>query len=247
VPDIGTNKNKEFWMPRHTRVCVTATGGVVLDLKRNRYFGLGYREVRSLRALATNWSAASTPAGHPIEPMPFDDAARLADALVKAGFLMPVAPSEAGPRFAAIESNATLTSVGHEISAAVRLQLRHIAAFLPACIWAKRAVDSRLLYSIACEVAADKAQATQTIELERTIELVCVFRRLRPYAFAAKDQCLFHALALLKFLSHYNIHPTWVIAVRPAPWAAHSWLQLGSFVLDCNPEEICEYTPILAI
>jgi len=35
--------------------------------------------------------------------------------------------------------------------------------------------------------------------------------------------------------------------VRPKPWAAHSWLQLSSFVLDCNPEEICEYTPILAI
>ena len=27
----------------------------------------------------------------------------------------------------------------------------------------------------------------------------------------------------------------------------HAHLDLGSFVLDCNPEEICEYTPILAI
>lgn len=247
VPALGAHSDKEFWMPPHTRVCVTATGGVVLDLKRNRYFGLGYREVRSLCALATNWSAASTPAGYPIEPMARDDAARLADALIKAGFLMPVAPTEAGPAFTAIESNAGLTSVGHEVSAEVRLRLGHIVAFLRACIWAKRAVDSRLLYSIACEVAADKGAAPQTVDLERTIGLVCVFRRLRPYAFAAKDQCLFHALALLKFLSHYDIHPTWVIAVRPAPWAAHSWLQLGSFVLDCNPEEICEYTPILAI
>lgn len=247
MPDIGTNKNKEFWMPPHTRVCVTATGAVVLDLKRNRYFGLGYREARSLSTLATNWSTVSTPAGHPLEPMPLDDAARLADALIKAGFLTAVAPTEPGPSIAAIESSATLTSVGHELSAAVRVRLTHIVAFLRACIWAKRAVDSRLLYSIACEVASNKAGASQTIDLERTIELVCVFRRLRPYAFAAKDQCLFHALALLKFLSYYNIFPTWVIAVRPTPWAAHSWLQLGSFVLDCNPEEICEYTPILAI
>lgn len=241
------NKNKEFWMPLHTRVCVTATGAVLLDLKRNRYFGLGYREARSLSTLATNWSAASTSAGHPLEPMPLDDAARLADALIKAGFLTPVAPTEPGPSFAAIESSATLTSVGHELSAAVRVHLGHIVAFLRACIWAKRAVDSRLLYSIACEVATSKARASQMIDLERTVELVCVFRRLRPYAFSAKDQCLFHALALLKFLSYYNIFPTWVIAVRPTPWAAHSWLQLGSFVLDCNPEEICEYTPILAI
>jgi hypothetical protein len=247
VPDLGTHENKEFWMPPHTRVCVTASGAVVLDLKRNRYFGLGYREVRSLSTLATNWSAASTPAGHQLEPMPLEDAGRLADALVKAGFLTSVAPTESGPGFAAIESNEALTSVGHELSAAVRLHLGHIVTFLRACLWAKRAVDSRLLYSIACEVAANKAGAPQAIDLQRTIELVCVFRRLRPYAFAAKDQCLFHALALLKFLAHYNIHPTWVIAVRPTPWAAHSWLQFGRFVLDCNPEEICEYTPILAI
>jgi hypothetical protein len=220
---------------------------VLLDLKRNRYFGLGLREARSLATLATNWSSASTSVGPPLAPMPPDDAARLADALVKAGFLTPVAPADPGPIFTAIQSSATLMSVGQELSAAAHLHLHHIIAFLRACIWAKRAVDSRLLYSIACEVAASKANATQAVDIGRTTELVCAFRRLRPYAFAAKDQCLFHALALLKFLAHYDVHPTWVVAVRPKPWAAHSWLQLGSFVLDCNPEEICEYTPILAI
>jgi hypothetical protein len=226
---------------------VTATGAVLLDLKRNRYFGLGYREARSLSTLAANWAAASTPSGQSLEPMQAEDAARLADALVKAGFLTQVAPPEPGPRFVAIDCHATLTSVGYELSAAPRMHLHHIVAFLRACIWAKRAVDSRPLYSIACEIAESKAGITHDNDLEHTIALVSVFRRLRPYAFAAKDQCLFHALALLKFLAHYNIHPTWVIAVRPTPWAAHSWLQLGTFVLDCNPEEISGYTPILAL
>ncbi len=247
MPDIGTHKNKEFWMPPHTRVCVTATGAVLLDLKRNRYFGLGYREARSLSTLATNWAAAASPSGPALEPMQLEDAVRLSDALIKAGFLTSVAPTEPGPSFAAIDSTAALTSVGYELSATPHLHLHHIVAFLRACIWAKRAVDSRLLYSIACEVAASKARMTPDNDLEHTIELVSVFRRLRPYAFSAKDQCLFHALALLKFLAHYNIFPTWVIAVRPTPWAAHSWLQLGTLVLDCNPEEISGYTPILAL
>jgi hypothetical protein len=247
VPDIGTNKNKEFWLPPHTRVCVTATGAVLLDLKRNRYFGLGYREARSLSTLATNWSAASNSSGHALEPMQQEDAARLAGALVKAGFLTPVAPTEPGPSFAAIDTNAALTSVGYELSATPHLHLHHLIAFLRACIWAKRAVDSRLLYSIACEIAESRPALTHDIDLQHTVELVSVFRRLRPYGFAAKDQCLFHALALLKFLAHYNVHPTWVIAVRPTPWAAHSWLQLGTLVLDCTPEEVSGYTPILAI
>lgn len=233
-------------MPAHTRICVTASGAVVLDLKRNRYFGLGFREARSLSTLAANWSAAVAPCGYPLEPMRPDEAAHLADALVQAGFLTSVAPAEPGPGFAAIESTAVLMSVDHELSASVRLQLRHVVVFLRACMWAKRAVDSRRLYSIAREVAADKAGAPQSFDIERTIALVGVFRRLRPYAFSARDQCLFHALALLKFLSHYLIFPTWIIAVRLRPWGAHSWLQLGSWLLDCSPEEICEYTPILA-
>jgi hypothetical protein len=166
---------------------------------------------------------------------------------VKAGFLTPDVPTEPGPSFVAIDSGVTLTSVGYEVAATPRLHLHHLIAFLRACIWAKRAVDSRLLYSIACEVAESKAGITHDIDLQHTVELVSLFRRLRPYAFAAKDKCLFHALALLKFLAHYNIHPTWVIAVRPTPWAAHSWLQLGTLVLDCTPEEISGYTPILAI
>src|SRR5512138_2255101 len=115
-------------MPRHTRVCVTATGAVLLDLKRNRYFGLGYREARSLSTLATNWSDASTSSGRSLEPMQQEDAACLADALVKAGFLTHDAPTDAGPSFAAIDCSATLTSVGYELAAAPRLHLHHIVA-----------------------------------------------------------------------------------------------------------------------
>lgn len=235
-------------MPPHTRACVTATGAVLLDLKRNRYFGLGYREARSLSTLALNWSSATTQSGRILEPMPPDDAASLADALVKAGFLTSTAPTDEVLEFLSVDSNAELTSVAYELQPVVRLHLHNVVGFVRACIWAKHAVDSRLLYSVALEVARHKQlEAPNAVNVQLAIELVGIFRRLRPYAFAAKDKCLFHALALLKFLSYYNIFPTWVIAVRATPWAAHSWLQLGSLVLDCNPEEISGYTPILAI
>jgi hypothetical protein len=76
--------------------------------------------------------------------------------------------------------------------------------FLRASIWAKRRVDSRLLYSIACEVAEKQAGITHDIDCNARSSCVHL-RTPAPYAFAAKDQCLFHALALLKFLAHYNI------------------------------------------
>jgi len=82
---------------------------------------------------------------------------------------------------------------------------------------------------------------------QRAVELVCLFRRLRPLAFTAKDQCLFHALALVRFLAFYSVFPVWVVGVRTRPWAAHSWVQQGTLLLDSNPEHVCEYTPILSV
>ena len=60
---------------------------MILDLKRNRYFGVGARETRALRVLAANWSEACTQAAGVIEPMASAEAMRLADALEAAGLL----------------------------------------------------------------------------------------------------------------------------------------------------------------
>ena len=56
------------------------------------------------------------------------------------------------------------------LAASPQLHLHHIVAFLRACIWAKRAVDSRLLYSIACDIAESRARLTHDIDLQHTIE-----------------------------------------------------------------------------
>ncbi len=53
---------KAYWLPSHVRACSTATGTVLLDLRRNRYFGVGRKETTALRALAGNWQHLSLPA-----------------------------------------------------------------------------------------------------------------------------------------------------------------------------------------
>jgi hypothetical protein len=245
-PD-GEQNTKQYWMPSHVRVCVTATGAVLLDLNRNRYYAVGPKEVSSLAALALNWSAASTHSNNSPEPLPMAEATRIADALVREGLLSVEAPSEPPFRTVPIDMRAALTSGGYDAPPRVSMRLHHFSAFLRACLWARRAVRSERLYAIASELSAAKAQARSAGDVQRAIELVAIFRRFRPYWFAARDQCLFHALALVKFLAHYDTFPTWVIAVRSRPWAAHSWVQFGDLVLDANPEEISSFTPILAI
>ena len=106
---------------------------------------------------------------------------------------------------------------------------------------------SRTLYSVACEISEARTSDSEVVDLQRTIELVSVFRRLRPYAFEAKDRCLFHALALQRFLFRYGSYPTWVVGVSARPWAAHSWVQVEECVLDSSPEDVCAFTPVLAV
>lgn len=241
---------KEYWLPTHVRACSTATGTVILDLRRNRYFGVGRKETAVLRSLAGNWqslAAQSASFATEAEPLPQADTVSIADKLVEAGLLSNNAPEPAAFTLTPVDLNSVLTSVGHELDRKASIGWRHVTSFLGACTWARRSVKSRTLYLVAEEIGRQKNAAGAPFDTERAIELVGIFRRLRPHTFAARDQCLFHALALVRFLASHNVYPTWVIGVRTKPWAAHSWVQQGTLLLDANPEQVCEYTPILAI
>jgi hypothetical protein len=84
-------------------------------------------------------------------------------------------------------------------------------------------------------------------EEERIRVLVRRFRRLRTLIYTNKNQCLYDSLVLLEFLHRYGLHPTWVLGVHTRPFAAHSWLQHRSLVLNESPDLAREYTPILTV
>lgn len=247
---LAMHTEKAYWLPSHVRACSTATGTVLLDLRRNRYFGVGRNETIALRSLAGNWqnlAAAPVSFACDAEPLPMQEAVSIAEKLVQAGLLSTSAPEPAAFTTTQVDLQSLLTSVGHELDRKSAIRWRHIISFLRACTWARRSLRSRTLFLVAEEIGKQKNDAGAAFDSERAIELVGIFRRLRPHTFAARDQCLFHALALVRFLACYDVYPTWVIGVRTKPWAAHSWVQQGTLLLDANPEQVCEYTPILAV
>lgn len=246
---LGTSTSAlpQYWIPTHIHLCRTASGAILLDLKRNRYYGIGKTEARAIHTLELNRTRTDESATDPLELMPLQAATRIANHLVEIGLLSQSRPTDRPLTPGVIELNGALTSVGHEVNRSVRIGLGHIVHFLRACVWAKKSVRSRTLLSVAREIEDNKSRHLGKFDDGRAIELVCVFRRLRPFAFTANDQCLFHALALIRFLSSYEVFPAWVIGVRARPWAAHSWVQQGSLLLDSNPEHVCEYTPILTV
>jgi Transglutaminase-like superfamily len=238
--------SQQYWIPPHVRVCPLLASTVLLDLKRNRYFGLGAQETRALSTLASNWAEANGSAVA-VERLAPEAAFSMADALIDAGLLSREAPVDGAIGTLPIDLSGALSSAGHELQGAASLQLAHVASFVVALAWTLRALRSRSLYSIACEVRDRKASAARSFDEQRAVELVGIFRRLRPHTFAARDRCLFHSLALIKFMSRHGVFPTWVIGVRAKPWGAHSWVQQDKLLLDANPEQVCEYTPILTV
>ena len=237
----------QYWIPSHVRVCPLLASTILLDLKRNRYFGIGTNETRALSTLALNWDEANGNAA-PVEQLAPDAAIAMADALLEAGLLSREPPADR-TTFGAppLDLSGVLRSAGHELSRATSLRLAYIASFLAALAWTRRALRSRTLYSIASEVRDRKAAAQGDFDEQRAVELVGIFRRLRPHTFAARDRCLFHSLALVQFMARQAVFPTWVIGVRAKPWGAHAWVQQGKLLLDANPEQVCEYTPILTV
>ena len=85
-----------YWIPAHVRVCPLLASTILLDLERNRYFGIGTRETRALSTLALNWNEANG-AGADVEPLAPDAAIAMADALIDAGLLSRDAPADRAP------------------------------------------------------------------------------------------------------------------------------------------------------
>ena len=84
---------QQYWIPAHVRVCPLLASTILLDLKRNRYFGIGTKETRALSTLALNWNEANGSAAA-VERLAPDVAIDMADALIEAGLLSRDVPAE---------------------------------------------------------------------------------------------------------------------------------------------------------
>ena len=214
----------------HVRACFTPSGGVLLDLEHNRYLGLPELQARDLEARlrSSTDDEGATPAW--------------LEALGRRGLLaaeqhsvLPSRGLDPATVFACIADGARPTCTA-TASTLVR--------FVHACAWARLSLRRRSLYAIAQQVAGWHVEPHPTRSLH---DCVSHFRRLRPWFFAAKHHCLFHALALRHFLHAHGHHAYWIIGITTEPWAAHSWIQTDTHVLDGTPEHVRLYSPILVI
>lgn len=242
-----------FGIPAHIHVCVTGAGSVILDVKRDKYLGLGREETEFLADVVAGWpmpvwrrSVGGDERGH------LGEVNAMCESLVADDVLQRLSAAETARIVPALhDMRGEWISMGDELEVPGRLALRHVLHFLTAFLWARCSLACRPFYRIVDEVRSGKARrggsGIHAWDARRLATLVDVFRQLRPFLFAAEGHCLLHALTLIRFLSHYQLHPEWVVGVTTQPWGAHSWVQWGNYLLDSNPEKVCGYTPIMSV
>jgi hypothetical protein len=246
-------RSASFTVAPHVHVCVTGDGSVILDLKHDKYLGLGQRETELLAAAIASWPK---PQWDRTEPELSSDAAaahtnELCRSLAADGLLISeVSHSAQSAQEPLIDMRREWISVGDELEVESKVTVTHVANFVVAFLWARCSLAWRPFSATVEGMRVEKARRRSGIDpndMVKMTALVGVFRQLRPLVFAAEGRCLLHALTLTRFLNRYRLYPEWVIGVATQPWAAHAWVQCGNCLLDTNPEKVCRYTPILVI
>jgi hypothetical protein len=126
----------------------------------------------------------------------------------------------------------------------------HVLRFLRASAVVALSLRLRSIEDVIAAVSARKAAVrtkAAALDLDAARRAVAAFIRLRPLLFGAQDACLFDSLALVRFLSYYEIFPTCVLGVQTGPFGAHCWVQHDAVVFNDAPEYVRRFTPILAV
>jgi hypothetical protein len=240
-----------YYLTPHVFACLTRGGAVLLNLKRNKYYGLCKTDGIYLASIVFNWPTREV--GDPTNQSDVPDESgkrRLVQALLDGNILQQSPPYRCDIDCSATSLDGALASIGDEIVEKASVRPTHLATFLFSLLSAAFCLRFLSLHFTVRFVSRRRTRAISTgytFDSDRVAELIFIFRRLRPYFFVADGHCLLHALTLVNFLSVHREFPCWVMGVKTDPWGAHSWVQHGSYLLDTNPEKVCSYEPILSV
>jgi Transglutaminase-like superfamily len=236
------------WLSRHVHLCNLDSTIIALDLERDKYLAFRGPAVQSLAAAVPGWPEPDIDSVRKVS-VSSEETSRIIRELVADGVLTPheangkkTIPARCGLNAASIALDQNFPRTRH-------MRWSDVVTFLASCLSIVWSLRFGSLQNAVENVAARRASLSSDVEFDAELaaDLVAVFRRLRSFTFGGHKRCLFHALTLIKFLSSYGVCPHFVMGVKLEPWAAHSWVQCGNYILDGTPEQVRFFTPILIV
>lgn len=229
----------------HVRACHDDGQVILLDLRHNKYLGVGGPQSSALADQVEGWPKSSERTDARANPAAIGV---LMQRLVSKGLLTHT-PSEHLPDGTVEEATSSLDfengATGSSISA------RRLGRFLQSAAVAALWMRCRSLQSIAMAVSARRQRlqgaAFDAGALDAMWSSTAAYERLRPFVYTSRDKCLHDSLALIAFLASEGVFPRWVIGVKTRPFGAHSWVQSGGTVLNDQHENVRRFHPILVV
>lgn len=245
----------QYLLAPHVHLCVTDDHVVLLDLKRDKYVGVGRAQMGALQACVKGWPALQGAAA-PAVRGPAAPAQSLPSKLLQSGMLTTdLARGKAASPISLPRPESSLIEPAPDgradlFDARPAIGSERTFNFIRACTAARMSLRFRSIAAVVARATARKAQrigSSRNLDLAAARAHVAAFVHLRPLLFTAKDACLFDSLAMVRFLSHYGEFPMWVFGVQTGPFAAHCWVQHQGVVFNDTPDHVRRYTPILAV
>lgn len=241
--DNGLAARRPFFaLADHVRACAMSDQVVLLDLRRSRYLALSLRQWEVLNGARNREAVGQHDARHAGR---VSDVERLAAPLLRQRILTrATARRQEDDATRLTESSLDVRGVMPFAAVGVGRTGRFVAA---AC----RAAAALRLRSLSFSVERVARRAGRLhhpqADDQRLLDAVAAFEALRPLLFTARDKCLYDSLALVTFLAGEGLAARWVIGVKTRPFAAHSWVQVGTTVLNDLHEHVRSYKPILVV
>jgi hypothetical protein len=229
----------------------TRHGLAFLDLTRNRYSGIGCTDSLILSGYVEGLPTLDIWRADVGESLNDDSrGAALVESLSRSGILTlnPIARSEIVSTRVSLDG--ALASIGYEINDEASVGFGEIALFLYCLVCSAVSLHVIPLRHMLRRIYYRRVAAMSNgyaFSLSGTSKLVATFQAIRPYVFLPKDRCLLHALTLIKYLACHGQYPMLILGVKTDPWGAHAWVQHGTFLLDCTPEQVCGLEQILGV
>lgn len=233
----------QYRLAAHVRACRVEEQVVLLDLRANRYLGVGGPQLSAMARFIVDWPFTEA------KPSSTNSEAGLERwlvTLIERKMLTSAADADQprGTIHAPTETlNTDLLAARRVIRWRTLLDLGWSAAV--SSHWLKR----RSLADIAGAVGGLRRQHdTQVAPAADMLRAsVASYTRLRPFVLTTHDKCLHDSLTLVHFLARRGLYPNWVVGVRTRPFGAHSWVQEGSLVLNDLHETVRAFKPILVV
>jgi hypothetical protein len=235
-----------YLLAPHVFMCRTPDHVVMLDLRRDKYLALDEQHSTSLSRVVVGWPSTSRTVSGDGTPVDIDELTR---SMLDQDLL--TIESALGKPATPVDLPTPAESLAHSYFIhKPRITVGQFMRFALACILAAfelRFYSLERIVRSAGNMRSSRQKADRGSELSMARHLVAVFEGLRPFSFAGTKSCMFDALALLKFLSFYRIHPNWVFGVRTTPFCAHCWVQWDECLFNDVPDRTSTFTPIMIV